>query len=136
MTKFMLLALTASLSLAACERPIPNDMTPASTPSPVAGPSSAESCGLASGTLVDEKALYGAEIAYNVPANAYVTLDTNGQLTIEIKSKVKPLLIGAYDALVVARSAYKLGDVCTFNAAVTNVKQLATSAKAFLPHKE
>jgi len=128
-------ALGLALSLAACNTPVTGPSSGA-TSTPVASASDPAKCGLAAGTLVDEKALYGAEAAYNVPANAYVTLDANGKLSAETKAKVKPLLIGAYDALKVARSAYSLGDVCSFTGAVNSVRNLTNSAKAILPHRE
>lgn len=125
----------ALATLAACNTPLTSPGNEA-TSTPVASATGAESCGLAAGTLVDEKALYGAEVAYNVPANAYVTLDTNGQLNADLKAKVKPLLVGAYNALGVARSAYKFGDVCTFFGAVKTVTDFTTKAKVLLPHRE
>lgn len=101
---------------------------------PASGPvASAATCGLAAGTLLDEKALYGAETAYNVPANAYVTLDANGQLSPAIKAKARPMLINAFAALKLARTAYAAGNACGFQDAIKNAMSFASQAKAFLP---
>jgi hypothetical protein len=81
----------------------------------------------------DEKALYGAEAAYNVAAHAYVTADGTGKLTPELKAQAKPLLLQAHSALMTARSAYKLGATCDLFEAISGVKSLADQAKAILP---
>lgn len=119
MIKFMFAAF-ASLAMVAC--------------APIATIASGPNCGLAFGTLIDEKALYGAETAYNVPANAYVTLDSQGLLNTATKEQVRPLLIKSYGALKLARAAYKAGDACGFVASVRAVSNFASQAKATLPH--
>lgn len=118
MRKIMLAAvLGLSLSLGACvstEGVAPN------------------SCGIAADTVKDEKAMYAAELAYNIPANAYVTLDAQGLLSTETKAKVRPHLISAYNALTVARTAHKLSNTCAFYNATALVKQSSDAAKALL----
>lgn len=144
----------AALALSACDSagslnpPVSNGSTPASPAEPgdrpltlpmpdgtaVAAVSGDPTrCGLAAGTLVDERALYAAETAYNVPANAYVTFDAAGKLSPELKGKVRPVLIKAYAALKLARSAYAAGDVCGLKGYADTVTSFATNAKALLP---
>ncbi len=128
MIKLKFFAAFASLAMVACA-PVVSDPI-ASTPR--ASPGDA-SCGIASGTLMDERALYTAETAYNVPANAYVTLDSQGQLSEPTKERIRPLLVKSYDALKLARAAYQAGSACNFIDAVRNVSLFANQAKAILP---
>lgn len=134
MKKLTFIAALACIGLAACQptpTPAPSNGTPVSEPSAnVTGPAS---CGLAADTLVDERVLYAAEAAYNVPAHAYVTLDGAGQLSAELKASVRPKLVEAYRLLRVARSAYKLGDVCQLNEAASAATRFANEARALLP---
>lgn len=90
-------------------------------------------CGLASDTVLDEKALFAAETAYNVPAHAYVTFDSKGQLPPELKAKVRPILISAYTYLKLARKAYNAGDGCSLKNYTDLAKGLGDQAKGLLP---
>jgi hypothetical protein len=90
-------------------------------------------CGIASNTLADEKALFAAETAYNVPAHAYVTADATGKLPASVKAQVRPLLIQAYDGLKLARAAYAAADGCSLNSYSNLVVSLGDRAKALLP---
>lgn len=54
-------------------------------------------CNAAQGTLVDEKVVYAAQVIYNIPAQAYVTADRNNRLTVDLKARIKPLLIKLND---------------------------------------
>lgn len=143
MIKFKLIAALACLSLAACNPPnaevnnatnggggVPSEGRPVQHLAATGGP---ERCGLAAGTLVDERTLYSAETAYNVPAHAYVTADANGRLSPELKARVRPLLVNAYEHLKLARAAYRLGDVCNLANAVAGVRNFATQASAVIP---
>lgn len=85
-------------------------------------------------TLIDEKSMYGAEAAYNIAANAYVTADAVGALDAASKAKVKPLMISAYSALVAARTAYRLANADSFYEQVALVKKLSEEARAVIPH--
>ena len=131
MIKFKFIAALACLALAACQpsEPVNNN----SSSGPVATVPSPASCGLAAGTLVDERTLYGAETAYNVPAHAYVTADATGKLPADLKARVRPLLVESYRLLQLARSAYKLGDVCGLNNYAAGARNFAERAKAILP---
>ncbi len=128
MIKLKFFAVFASLAMVACA-PIVPDV--ASTPH--ASPGDLASCGIASSTLLDEKALYLAETAYNGPANAYVELDSRGVLSEPTKERIRPLLVKSFDALKLARSAYAAGSACNFIDAVRNVSLFANQAKAILP---
>lgn len=137
-------ALASALLVSACvtanapREPSPGSTTaafpPVSPVNPAAKPAEREQdCGLASGMVMDEKALYAVETAYNVPANAYVTFDAAGKIPPDLKAQVRPLLLKAYDALKVARGAYAVGNSCDFFTAVANVKYFANAAKALMP---
>jgi hypothetical protein len=91
------------------------------------------SCGITSNTLADEKALFTAETAYNIPADAYVRFDAAGQLPASVKATVRPLLIKAYDALKLARAAYNAGDGCSLKRYSDLAEALGNQAKAALP---
>lgn len=118
MTKFAIaLALAVAPLMAGCET-----LQGAATGAPIAG-----------ATVFDEKALYAAEAAYNVPAHAYVTADANGLLTPALKARLKPLLFKAYDALHLARSAYMAGDARGFQAQAKAVAEFANQANALIP---
>lgn len=80
-----------------------------------------------------QKALYAAETAYNVPAQAYVTLSRNGQLPAAVKAKAKPLLLEAYHGLELARQAAAAGDTLGVLAQAGEVQKWAAAAKAALP---
>lgn len=149
MIKLKFIAAFACLSLAAACSPMDdpavgngNGAVAVEQPGPVAeaplgvvagDPKDATRCGLAAGTLADERALFTAETAYNVPAHAFVTFDRAGRLPVALKASVRPLLVRSYAYLQAARSAYRLGDVCSLASAVAGARQLADSAKALLP---
>jgi flagellar basal body rod protein FlgF len=72
-------------------------------------------CTAAEGTLIDEKVIYAAELAYNLPAHAYLTALKNGKISDDVKALVKPKLVKMYDLLKAVRAAK--GSVnCDFNA--------------------
>lgn len=104
----------------------------AATASAVAN-ATAASCGLAAGTLVDERALFAAETAYNVPANAYVQLDAAGRLSGDVKARARGALVEAYRLLQLARSAYRLGDVCGLANYAGAATSFANRARDILP---
>lgn len=84
-------------------------------------------------TLIDEKAMYAAEAAYNLAAEAYITADAVGALAPDTKAKVKPIFAKAYEALKAARTAYSLSNAASFYEQTALVKQLANEAKALIP---
>lgn len=134
MRSFILIA-GAALALAACQ-PQPSDVQ---TNSNVAvsntsiAAQSSHDCGLASNTTADEKALFVAETAYNIPAHAYVTLDGTGKLPANIKVIVKPKLIQLYSYLKLARSAYNAGDGCSLKTYSDLAKALGDQVNGILP---
>jgi hypothetical protein len=100
----------------------------------------ASACGLltnpapiGAATVVDDRAMFAVEAAYNVPAHAYVTADANGLLTPALKAQIKPLMLQAYDALELARAAYRAGNVAGFEAQAAAVRDLASLANALIP---
>lgn len=130
MIKLKMLAAFACLALAACQP------SPASLNSNSEHVATNSDGGATSGTLVDERALYAAESAYNVAAHAYVTLDANGQLSPALKAQARPLMADAYAALLAARTAYRAGDAGTFSAKVSAVMDLAARVRALLPNRD
>lgn len=134
------LSLVACLALSACAPlaaisalgSLGHSEPPATAPTTPVAPVAA-SGGLGARTTLDEKALYAAEAAYNVPANAYVEANKRGLLSPELKARVKPLLVTAYARLKDARAAYRLGNASSFNEAIAAAKQLANSASALIP---
>lgn len=107
---------------------------------------------IGAGTKIDEQAMFAAEAAYNVPAQAYVVADANDKLTPAVKATVKPILVDAYGYLFIARCAYNfvnfgkfqplpVGKSCpanatnaaAFNAAKASVASLSSKASSLLP---
>lgn len=84
-------------------------------------------------TALDEKALYAAEALYNVPAQAYVVADGNGQLSPELKTKLKPMLQDAYRVLLAARAAYAAGNATGFANQVNSLKNLGAAIVSLIP---
>lgn len=82
------------------------------------------------GTLLDEKALYTAEASYNTVAKSY--LDVVDDLAPATKAKVKPVMLKAYDSLLVLRTAYRAGDAAKFNAQLLEFNKLVKQAKELL----
>lgn len=89
--------------------------------------------GLAAHTVLDEKALYAAEAAFNVPAQAYIAADEADLLSPEHKAAAKALLLKSYEALQLARKAYAVGDAATFAAKVVSAKAFAEQARVIVP---
>lgn len=125
----LILIAVAAIGLSACQ-PTANEPN---TNSNVAIATTGSGCGIASNTLADEKVLFAAETAYNIPANAYVTFDATGKLPSDIKAKIRPLLIQAYNGLKLARAAYNAGDTCSLNSYANLVKTLGNQAQSLLP---
>lgn len=125
--KNLILAMAASLALAACATTgttIP-DIQVVNRPEVPAGT-----------TVISDaarKALYAAEAAYNVPAQAYVTLNASGKLSPEVKAKAKPILQQAYQGLKLARQAAAAGDTVGVMFQAGEAQRLAAAAKALLP---
>lgn len=122
MTKTLILALCGALCLAGCATLPP--------PTGSAGPPPIVST---QGTLVDERALFAAEAAYNVAAHAYLTADDRGQLPAGVRATARDALIKSFDALEVARRAYAAGDAPTFAAQAAAVIALAADARRLIP---
>lgn len=63
-------------------------------------------------TLIDERALFAAEAAYNVAASAYLAIEST--LTVDQKAPIKAALGQAYGALILARHARDIGEADSF----------------------
>ncbi len=88
---------------------------------------------VANSTSLDEKALYAAEASYNVAATAYLEAVENGLITPAVKAQVKPMLVQAYEALKLVRTAYHAGNAANFSAQVAEVSRLTTAVRTLLP---
>lgn len=123
------LALVLSLAMAACGTtapPLPDVSTLPTAPVPSGATPISE---------VAQKALYAAEAAYNIPAQAYVTLNRQNALPADVKAKAKPLLLDAYQALRAARLAAAAGDSAGVLLESGTASKLAAAAKALLPNQ-
>jgi hypothetical protein len=59
-------------------------------------------------TTADQKAMWAAEAAYNIPSSAYISANSRGLVSPELKATLKPKLVTAYEWLKGARAAYKI----------------------------
>lgn len=84
-------------------------------------------------TALDERALYAAEALYNVPAQAYVVADTNGQLSPQVKATLKPMLQDAYRVLLATRAAYAAGNATDFASQVASLRNLSGAIVSLIP---
>lgn len=87
----------------------------------------------ASLAVLDDKLLYAAEAAYNVPAFAYVEADSRNQIPDALKAQIKPKLQKLGVLLDKARAAHKLGNAVAFNASFDELKKLGGEITAALP---
>lgn len=131
--KHLILIAAAALGLTACQPTAPVTSNGDTVTNQASAQPAANDCGLTKGTLLDEKALFAAETAYNVPAHAYVTFDGTGKLPANVKAVAKPLLVQAYDALKLARTAYAAGDGCSLKRYSDLAVALGNKAKGILP---
>lgn len=118
--KKLLIACCAGLMLAAC----------ATTTGPAIGPAPIAST---QGTVIDEQALIGAELAYNTAANAYLTARNRGLLPAATLAQARTALLRSYDALELARRAYEIGDATSFARQAALVISAAAEAKRLVP---
>lgn len=125
MKRLYLVAVAAccALSLAACT-------TTSGTPWP-ADPGGPVVSG--ANTTLDEKALISAELAWNVPAQAYLVAVDRGLLTGTTKDKAKAALMDAFVALKLAREAYRAGNASTLAAQIAIAASATAQAKALIP---
>ena len=85
------------------------------------------------GTSVDEKALIAAELAYITAAQSYVTARDRQLLPAETLATARAALIRSFDALKLARTAYRAGDANSFAAQAALVISAAAEANRLLP---
>ena len=74
-----------------------------------------------------------AELLYNTAAHAYLTAETNGQLSPTVKAKVKGILEQMYVALLAARDAEKAGDSGTLSAKFQALQAFAAQVTLLAP---
>lgn len=85
------------------------------------------------GTLVDERALVALEAAYNVAASAYVAADDRGQIPPAVRERARQALVSSYQALTLARTAYRAGDSPTFATQAAEASRLVAQARELIP---
>lgn len=66
-------------------------------------------------TVLDDKAITLVQVAYNVPAFAYVSADERQLLPAPLKATVKPILQFMNKLRLAALEAHRVGDLTTFN---------------------
>ena len=69
-------------------------------------------------TLIDEKALIAAELAWNTAAKTYIEMVENDQLTGDKRAATRNGLNKAYDLLVIVRKTRAITDLNAFNSLV------------------
>src|SRR5690606_2424338 len=79
-------------------------------------------------TVLDERALFAAEAAYNVAANAYLAAGQTNVLPEARRAQAKAALEQAYQALLLARSAYAVSDAATFGAQILAFNRAVSGA--------
>jgi hypothetical protein len=132
--KKVVLMLALAMGLAACQPnpPVENNVVDVVSVNNTAAVEPTD-CGLTSNTLLDEKALFAAETAYNIPADAYVRAMAV-PATLQARTAARPYLLKAYDYLKLARTAYTAGDGCSLKQYSDLAKQFGDQAKALLPN--
>lgn len=113
------LAAVACLSLmgAACAT---TDITnPGTSPPPITGEN----------TVVDEKAMIAAELAYITAAEAFVTARDRQLVSPEVLATARSALIRSFDALKLARTAYRAGSASSFAEQAAIVISAAAEAR-------
>lgn len=122
MKRYLLAAtLAISLGVSACE-------TIGTPPNPVV---------TGQQTLMDERAMTGAELVYNTAFKLYLRLDAAGQIDPAAQIVARQFLLeGAYPALLAARTAYAAGNAATFNEQVALVVKFTGQARELMPRGE
>jgi hypothetical protein len=83
--------------------------------------------------VMDEKTAYAAEVLYNIPAQAYVSADTRGLITPELRATIRPKLIYMASLLDAVRAAYKVGDATSFSARWRELQALKDQVTPLIP---
>ncbi len=120
--KKLLIACCAALALASC--------------APTTGAGAGDGLGpviSTQGTVIDEKALIGAELAYNTAASAYLVARERNLLPEATRAQARAALIRSFDALKLARRAYEIGDANSFAAQAAIVISAAAEAQRLVP---
>lgn len=84
-------------------------------------------------TVLDDKAMFAAEAVYNVPAQAYVSANSRGLVKPPLKATLKPMLVAMGDTLRLCRTAYKIGDLTSFNQRYAGLMVLKSQVMHLIP---
>lgn len=84
--------------------------------------------------VLDERALIAAETAYNIAGEAYLTAHRRNLIPVDIQPQARDLLVRSFDALLLARQAYAVGNATTFAEQVAIASRLAAEAKRLIPN--
>ncbi len=84
-------------------------------------------------TILDDKAMFAAETVFNIPAQAYVSANSRGLIPAPLKATLKPLMVSAGELLKLCRSAYKVGDLKSFNERYRALLALKDQALKLMP---
>lgn len=85
-------------------------------------------CKAADRILIDEKVVYAANVLYNIPAQAYVSANNRGQLSAELKARLKPMLVNLYGYTQTIKAARG-----TVNCDFASMKKLHADVLALMP---
>lgn len=116
--KRLMIAAAAALALSACAT-----TAPINAPVPIA-----------QSQVLDERALIAAESAYNVAGEAYLTAYRRNLLPADLQPRIRELLVDSFDAILLAREAYRLGNAATFTDQVAIASRLAGEAQRLIPN--
>ena len=83
--------------------------------------------------VMDEKTAYAAEVLYNIPAQAYVSADTRGLISADLRATLRPKLIYLASLLDAVRAAYRVGDATSFAARYRELKALKEQVTPLIP---
>lgn len=87
---------------------------------------------MAGATVIDEKALAGAELAYKAMRTAGVIAVDAGALKGDDAARIADLDNRAYAALIAARTAYQAGNARDYASAIGDALRLIGDAQAIL----
>jgi len=84
-------------------------------------------------TSADERLSAGAELTYNILANAWLIARSNPAVPMAVRQKVYPLMIQLGQALHVERDAYAACDAASLPAKVKAITDLKASITLLIP---
>lgn len=84
-------------------------------------------------TIADEKGWYYAEALYDVPATAYLSVNSRGLIHDPLKSQLKGMLQDLNRYRVAVYNAYKAGNSVTFHEKLVAMKALSDEIRNLIP---